>query len=146
VIEFIRTYYIFIYYKIAVANKERNKANKSKAFITMAGFINAMPLLVIFIYFVEENIFSFADMYEWLRIPIMDTHRGNITGGVLLIWSVSTVLTYLACCFKVDFKDIPKRLSRYEFFKDEAAWKAITPVCVQMIFIFGIMRYLLHKG
>ena len=136
-LSFIRTYYIFIYYKIAVVNKNKNgKPDTLQAYIGMSMFINAMPLFLLFVVLERNDVFFFPELYELIKIPLWEVHRGTITGGVLLIGGISSLITYLICCFRVPFEKISIRLSKYEFFHDEAGWKAVTPVVVQMIIVF----------
>lgn len=138
ILSFIRTYYLFLYYKIAVVNKSKcGKPDTIKAFITLAFFINAMPLLLLF--FELRRISAVKDFYDLISVPLFETHRGTVTGGAIFVWFVSSVITYLICKFKVNFSDIQDRICQSAFFKDESNWKAVIPVCLQFILIFIFM-------
>lgn len=138
IFSFIRTYYLFIYYKIAVINKSKcGKPDTMQAFIALAVFINAIPLL--FLFFQLRSISAVKGYYDLINFPLFETHRGTVTGGAIFIWFVSSVITYLICRFRIDFSGIQDRISQSAFFKDEANWKAVVPVCLQFTLIFIFM-------
>jgi len=137
-LSFIRTYYLFLYYKIAVINKSKSgKPDTMQAFLALAIFINAMPLLLLF--FELRRLDFISHFYDYVNFPLIETHRGTVTGGALFVWVVSSALTYFLCVFRISFEEIKIRISESSVFRDEASWKAIAPVCVQMIILFFLM-------
>lgn len=107
----IRSYYLSLYYKIAEKNKKNGKPDKAEAFLMLSLFF--MPLKLLYLFLVLSHLSeSFRFYFRLLNsYNFLSYHKGDVTGVIIACISLGIIFTYLFCCFKINYVDIPKYLA-----------------------------------
>lgn len=139
---FIRSYFIYIYYWFIIKDKRKNGSlSHSAGFIPVAGIF---VLLIIGMYGVALVLFpepAFAFYYALVEMTgRANTHKGTVNIGLLLLCTtLSLVLCYFVCCYRMPFEKIPTVLKRYKFLSEFSWWKLsipyVSPLLIYLIYL-----------
>jgi len=137
---FLRSYILYLYYwhTIKPVGGDNKKPSRFSGFCIVSGLflIGLMGIWVMIYNMFPEHTSSF---YDWLAkiFGRTETHKGTINVGFFLLMTLLTTLSsYLVCCFRIPFEKIPERLQNYHFLSEFSRYKVLAPFFLPLLVFF----------